>query len=279
MGRGANWTKNEIEYLREVWGTVSVPTISKNMNRSVNGIIVKARRLGLGPMLENGGYVTLNQLHYAFTGGQFNSYKIKSWIDNRNMPVHTKRVNKCSFKVVYMDEFWKWAEKNRAFLDFSKMEKNSLGNEPEWVDEQRRADIRNNREIKKSKWTKDEDSKLKILLKEQKFTYKEIAEKLHRSEGAVAHRCLELGCNDRPVRMDYYDKNAVWTENDITVLTEGIRKGLSYHAISKLVGKSEKACRGKVGYIYFTENLDKVREILGNGKWGCGIPEPPHRKE
>ena len=49
---------------------------------------------------------------------------------------------------------------------------------------------------------------------------------------------------------------------------------MSYYEISQMLGKSEKACRGKVSYVYFTENLDKVRAILGNGKWGCGVPEP-----
>ena len=56
-------------------------------NRSVNAIKLKAGRLNLGPMLENGSYVTLNQVAIALTGRPFSSYYKKSWIENRGMPV------------------------------------------------------------------------------------------------------------------------------------------------------------------------------------------------
>ena len=41
MGIGKNWTKQEEEYLIENWGTISVPTLAKNLRRSENAIIVK----------------------------------------------------------------------------------------------------------------------------------------------------------------------------------------------------------------------------------------------
>ena len=59
------WTKEEIEYLKEKWGNVSIPIQSKKLNRSVNAVKLKAVRLNLGPMLENGAYETLNQLAIA----------------------------------------------------------------------------------------------------------------------------------------------------------------------------------------------------------------------
>lgn len=131
------WTKEDVEYLTEKWGNVSIPSIAKKLNRSVNAVKIKAGRLNLGPMLENGAYVTLNQLAIALTGKNLSPYCKKSWIENRGMPVHNKKVIKNTFKIVYLDEFWKWAEKNRSFLDFSKMEPLALGKEPGWVNEQR----------------------------------------------------------------------------------------------------------------------------------------------
>lgn len=87
------WTKEDVEYLKEKWGTVSIPYIAQKLNRSVNAIKLKAGRLNLGPMLENGSYVTLNQVAIALTGRPFSSYYKKSWIENRGMPVHNKRIN------------------------------------------------------------------------------------------------------------------------------------------------------------------------------------------
>lgn len=45
----------------------------------------------------------------------------------------TKKVKGSSFKVINLDEFWKWAEKNRTIIDFSQLEENVLGKEPEWL--------------------------------------------------------------------------------------------------------------------------------------------------
>ena len=144
MGLRRNWTKQEEEYLIENWGTLSVGTIAKNLNRSENAVIVRKCRLGLGSFLESGEYITWNQLHIALGIGTADVYKMISWVRNRGFPIHTKRVNNNSFKVVYLDEWWVWAEKNRDFLDFSKFEENLLGKEPQWVKEKRRHDVEKN---------------------------------------------------------------------------------------------------------------------------------------
>ena len=58
MGLSRNWTKEEEEYLCEKWGTLSVQTIAKNLNRSENAVVVRKCRLGLGAFLESGEYVS-----------------------------------------------------------------------------------------------------------------------------------------------------------------------------------------------------------------------------
>ena len=125
------WTPEDENYLAEKWGYASVPAIAKKLNRTENAVVVRAQRLGLGAVLMAGGYVTLNQLLATVTGRERgNTYQRKSWVENRGLPVHRKKVNRCSFSVVYLEEFWEWAERNRSFLDFSKMEPLALGREP-----------------------------------------------------------------------------------------------------------------------------------------------------
>ena len=90
------WTQEETEYLQEKWGAVSVPDIAENLSRTKHAIVVRAQRLGLGALLEAGDYVTLNQVLLALTNGaKTYSYKMQSWVKNRGLPIHTKRVNKC----------------------------------------------------------------------------------------------------------------------------------------------------------------------------------------
>jgi hypothetical protein len=48
--------------------------------------------------------------------------------------------------------------------------------------------------------------------------------------------------------------------------------------IGKFLGKSEKAIRAKVYFVYLTENADKVRALMGDGPWGHGAPDPTVRQ-
>jgi hypothetical protein len=123
MGQGRNWSQEEKDYLAEHWGTMTVPSLCKKLNRSENGIIVMARRLNLGAYYDSGTYITMHQLILALGYGSSGcSYKNKSWIKNRDFPVRQKRHTEKVVKVVYLNDFWKWAEKNQTFLDFSKFD-------------------------------------------------------------------------------------------------------------------------------------------------------------
>ena len=108
---------------------------------------------------------------------------MKSWVENRGLPVHTKKVNRCSFRVVYIEEFWEWAERYRSFIDFSKMEPLALGEEPDWVAEQRKKDFEAYAIQRKDPWGEDEDSRLKMLLSKHRYSWAEISEMMHRSHG------------------------------------------------------------------------------------------------
>lgn len=271
MRQGRMWTKEEEDFLQDNWGQMSVPGLCKKLGRSKNAIMVRVFRMGLPPFLESGDYITLNQLIAAVTGSKKTySYKTISWIEKRGLPVHKKRNNECSWKVVYLDEFWKWAEENRSFLDFSKMEPLILGKEPGWLKEQRRHDFNENARYKKDPWTSHEDSTLKFYLKQHKYGYAELSKMLGRTAGAIQRRICDLGLMERPVKAD---NHISWEEGDFQTLADMIREGCSYGAIGEVLGRSEKAVRGRVYDFYRTENADKVRSMLKDGPWGTGRPE------
>lgn len=272
------WTSEEEIYLMEKWGQASIPTIAKHLGRTVDAVKVRATRLNLGPVLMGGDYVTFNQLALAITGGsKCHSYQMKSWIKNRGFPVHTKKVVENSFLVVYLDEFWVWAEQHRSFIDFSKMEPLALGAEPDWVAQQRRIDAISYANQRKGPWTQQEDQRLAYLLKQHKYTYAEVSRELRRSAGAIQRRCLDLGLKERPVRESAHNP---WSDEDLQLMADMIRQGCSYTMIGDACGgRSEKAVRGVVFNRYHTENADKVRAMLGDGPWGTGVPEPTVKSE
>lgn len=278
MGLGKRWTPEEEEYLQEHWGRTSIPGLAKHLGRSRNAIMVRAKRLGLGPWLEAGEYISVNALYKALFGRNFSGYQLKSWVKDRGMPIHSIRRGKNTYRVIYLEEFWEWAEKNRAFLDFSKMEPLALGAEPDWVAEQRRKDFHSFRIQRKDPWTPEEDARLKMLLKQHKYGYKELSEMLQRSDGAIQRRCVDLGIKERPVKANSNAEENKWTDEAYRKLADGVRNGNSWGQIARNLGKSEKAVRGKVYYTYLTEDADKVRTMIGAEGWGYGAPVPKVRQ-
>ena len=266
------WTAEEEDYLAEHWGHSSVKALAEKLGRTENAVIVRKERLGLGAFLEAGEYVSFRQLLLALGYGESDNYKLKSWVKDRGLPVHKKRVLQNTFRVVYIDEFWTWAEKHRSFIDFSKMEPLALGLEPDWVPEQRKKDYAAFAIQRKDPWTAGEDSRLIMLLKQHKYGYAELSEMLHRSAGAIQRRCIDLGLKERPVKADNHGPG--WSTEDLRTLAEGIRRGEGYVSIARKIGKSEKAVRGKVYDTYLTESADRVRAMLGSGEWGDGAPVP-----
>lgn len=256
MGRNKSWTKDEENYLVDNWGTYSLTNISNKLNRSENAILNKVFRLKLGSFLENGDYITVRQLFMALGHNEFDTYKIKSWIENRKLPIKQKLINEKRVKVITLNDFWKWAEKNKSFLDFSKFTRYTLGKEPDWVEEKRRNDILHNSKYKKTPWTVKEDEYLKFLLRQFKYSYKDISEKTQRTIGAISRRMVDLDLKERPIKAYNHNK---WESKEIQTVENMIVQGFSYELISEEVGRSTKAIAGKIYRMYGTQELDLVR--------------------
>lgn len=268
--KNKTWSKEEEEYLRENWGTLSVKTIAKNLDRTENAVVVRKCRLGIGSFLECGEYVTWNQFLKAIGISGGSGYKNISWINNREFPIHYKKVYKNRFKIVYLEEWWIWAEKNKDILDFSKFEENMLGSEPKWVKVKRRHDIERSRKYITTPWTKAEDEKLIRLVHKQKHTYDELSKMLRRTNGAISKRLSYLNIKDRPIKAD---NHIPWRSEEYKKLGKLIKLGYGYDLISEEIGKSSKSIRGKVYQMYLTENLARVNMIMGVGDFGDNRPD------
>lgn len=255
MAREKNWTNEDYEYLENAWGNKSIKSIAKNLDRSENAVMLKAQRLGMGAFLENGDYISFNQLLIALGSGS-DGYKMQSWVRNRSFPLKTKRVRNNTFKIVKIDEFLKWAEENKSFLDFSKFCEGAIGKEPAWAKKKRRHDMDMSHKFIKTPWTVTEDEKLKYYLKAHKYGYTDLSKLMRRTEGAIQRRINDLGLKERPLRES---PGSVWTMEQIELLKNLICNQYSYEAMSEQIGKSTKAIRGKVYALYGTENLDKAR--------------------
>jgi len=260
------WTGQELEFLRDRWGSTSVKGLARSLGRTETAIVIKARRLKLGAFLAAGDYVTLEQVYVALgisNGGS--AYRKISWIKNRGFPVKHKTVKNCKFQIVRLADFWAWAEQNQDILDFSRFEPLSLGKEPDWAEQKRRFDVMKNARVKQTPWTAYEDKLLQEKMKLYRYTTSEIARDLHRSEGAVIRRISELGIMYRPLRNAPH--GTPWTDEELEVLREKIEAGANYTALAVYLPRhSEKAIRGRVYRLCGSENLDKVRRKMKGEK-------------
>lgn len=235
------WTKEDEEYLAESWGSVSIHTIAKNLGRSVSAILNKAHRMELGPFLESGDYISLNQLFIALFGQSAPTYTKEHWLE-KGLPVKKRKVANCSFDIIYYEDWWDWAWSNMTIIDFSKMEPLALGPEPKWLEDKRKADIEKSY-FKMNPWTEAEDTLLETLLSQYKYTYRELSLRLRRTEGALKRRMIDLGIKARPIKMGNHNP---WTPEETKILIDLYHKGHSASTMANYIDRSAQACSGKV---------------------------------
>ncbi|MCC8015367.1 MAG: SANT/Myb domain-containing protein [Eubacterium sp.] len=234
------WSEEEKDYLKDKWGKSSIPNIAKNLGRSVFAVREQARKMGLGAHLDGGANITYNQ--FRKTAG-FTSYNYaKNRLIANGFPVHKQKCNNCSFLMVNIEEFWRWAEKHKEMIDFSRIEKNAFGKEPEWVDVARKASFYDLTKNIKSKWSKGDDFKLETMLKKGCYTYKELSRELNRSEAAIKRRIWDLALDDYPpVRTE----KRWWTDEEVEKLLEMKAAGFGWEQIGDRLGRTGMSCRGK----------------------------------
>ncbi|WP_343101910.1 hypothetical protein [Romboutsia sp. MSSM.1001216sp_RTP31141st1_G3_RTP31141_220114] len=255
--KSRRWSKKEIEYLQEKWGIESIKNIAKKFNRTELAIAIKARRLNLGVYLKSGDYITFNELLNTLSSRpRFLSDKLIKY----GCPIKYKRVKNNRFRIIYIDDFWNWAEQNKQILDLSELERNILGKEPSWVDKKRTEDIERKVKSKRyRKWTSKESEYLVFLLKQHKYTYEDISIRLDRDIEQIESKIKREGIKERPIIAI-----TKWSKEEIEILNKCIREKMTCEDISKEINKTTKQIRTKLYKLYGTESFSKVSEILKN---------------
>ena len=234
------WSTSELDYLAEKWSVVSIPTIANHLGRSVNAVKLRAYHDRLGSQLHSGEYITFNQLVVAV--GKWHSQLKATWIP-KGLPIKYKKQITKSFRIIYIKDFWEWAEHHKDLLEFSTFEPLALGEEPEWVKEKRKADFYAAKYIK-TPWTAAQDARLIYMLNAYRYGYREISADLRRTEGAIKRRFHDLNLKQRPIKAD---NHTLWTNAEVRTLVDMRAKGYGYENIAEKLGtRSALAVRGKV---------------------------------
>lgn len=231
-----NWSNEEVEYLENSWGVVCLESIAKRLKRSKSAVQNKANKLNLGDSRLQGERISLKQFSEA-TG--ITNYTIQERWVKAGFKFFRIKQGRFATNKIDLQFFWKWAEKNKKLVNFAKWEKNILGAEPEWVNEKRKADLMNPSSVNwNRKWTKEDEALLIQKTKSGKYTYKDLARDLNRTEAAIKRRLHDLKVPYRPVPLA---TNIKWTQEEKDKLRNLHEKGFSNASIAKILNKTELA--------------------------------------
>ena len=259
MDKRKKWTQEELDFLEEKWGVLSKKLIAKKLNRSLNSVIVKAVRLGLGGYINARDEITLNLLINTLGYKNSNSGVSKKF-ENHNIPIKKMKIIDKSVKMVNINEFWKWAEKNKEILNFADFEEGALGKEPLWVKEKRNIDKNSLNKINRNRlWTKYEEQLLISKVKSMRYTYKELSKEFNRTEGAIKSRLNKLQTPYRPLERD---RHIIWTEEENNTLLQMYKEGYGANQIARKINKSEFSVKERVGILESRKNI-----VFKNQKW------------
>lgn len=236
MKKYKTWNKNDIDFLKEHWGQMSIVKIAKYLNCSIDAIKRKAPKLGLKDQRLYMEEISINQLN-KILGNERIRYKA----ERNQIPFSYRQIVHEKIRVIDMDKFWRWLNKNRHALSLHNTDESSFGYEPDWVEEKRQADKRAFEYERRRPWSAAEDTVLKQMLKMYKYGYREISVKLKRTEGAIKRRMTDLKIKERPLRRDYHNP---WSEKEIELVKKLYLKGYKSCIIAEYINRSALAING-----------------------------------
>ena len=227
------WKKEEELELRRLWGTIPIERISKRLNRSIYSLKVKANRLSLGPMYGNNPeFLTIKDITNLL---KVTREKVENSWSKLGLNIRQKKLtNKCSYYCVTWEDLLTFLENNQDEWDSRKLEINIFGEEPNWLIEKRKRDIKEDPQGYK-RWTKEEIDLVEHLFNQGK-NYKEIALILKRSESAIANILRNLGYS--------YRLPQFWKGKELLFLKENY-KNMTFEEIGEIIGRSERAVEMK----------------------------------
>ena len=242
-----NWTYDEIQFIKAQWGEMNIKQIAKRLNRSLMAVRLKAQRLKLRDWLKYHELITLNQFYILIFGRCIESYTLSIW-EREGLPIkNIKKINR-TYRMIDFEQFIKWYKDHLTVIDISRTKDGDFGVEPDWLKEKRKAD-KMAAAYKMRPWTKQEDDRLKSLLKTYRYGYRELSIKLKRTEGSLKRRMNDLNLKERPLRAD---NHTPWKDDEIEKVRNLFLKGYKSVVIAEFVNRSALAINGLLErYQYF----------------------------
>lgn len=189
--KGPDWTQEELDYIREVWGDKTVPQIAKHLGRSITAVKVKTARLGYTGQKWSGEMMSARKVS-ELLGVDVHTV-CDFWVPKCGLKAKQRQlgVTKKTTTIIMFEDLLEWLEAHQDLWDSRRVEMYALGMEYDWLKEKRKTDA--DKPVRKAqKWTQQEDDRLIALFKRGGMTYAEIGAELGRPASGVEHRLQRL---------------------------------------------------------------------------------------
>lgn len=185
------WTKEELTYLKEKYGTIPTSQIANKLGRTEGGVKHKAQSLFKGMQWhEVQGLYSFKDIERAFG---IRAEHVTRWRDKRGMPSIKIEKEKISYYAIEIKAFWKWLEnkKNEVKIQMNKVNLDVFEYYPDWfLDDYRNKKDYHHRSRKE--WSEKDVSTIISLYYEKQVKIKDIAFYLDRSESSVWHKLKSI---------------------------------------------------------------------------------------
>ncbi|MEG2232594.1 MAG: hypothetical protein RRY16_01320 [Bacilli bacterium] len=243
------WTKEDEEYLYERWGRDTIEKIAKNMKRTVFSVKVKATRMSLGYMSQ----ANIDQISVADISdilGVRAERITNTWI-KYGLKLRKKKVTEnYGYYCIDLDKLMLFLKEHQDVWNSQNLEKNILGEEPEWLLEKRKNDI-GNPPFEYRIWTEEETQLAENLLM-QGYDYEQISLQVNHSPVGVAYKLRELGYS--------YRLPQFWKGQELKFLRENY-EDMTYTEIAEELGRTTKAIGAKAEELGYQKRLTLRKEM------------------
>lgn len=147
MGK-KTWTDEQIEKLRDLWGTKNYKTISRIVGHTEVAVKLKAKRLGLGAIKNASDYICAREIS-RIMGVDVHTVT-DYWIKKLGLPY--RRIdskNRTLYVIVRHDKLIEFLKNNQDIFDSRRIKHYELGCEPEWLHQKRLHDREKYNQIEK----------------------------------------------------------------------------------------------------------------------------------
>ncbi len=265
------WTEDEVNFLFENWGLISIKGISNKLNRTKCSIKKKAQDLKIGRARDNSIYVKLNDF---IKDSGISRNRIYSMHARYKFPLIRRKLDKRIYYFIDLDSVLTWMEKNQDKFDGSKVSEDLFVNEPDWLKTKRKRDLKSKENINSraltKQWNTEDTIKLKDLI-EIGHSYEDIAQ-------IFGVTSSQIKAKARKENLSYFGPR-YWRGKQYKYIKEHW-KTQSDSEIGKALGRSERAVsiqRTSFGLVknkkmiyrqdeidYLKHNLDKTDKEIGD---------------